>query len=197
MSDGQDLLNQCVELCACNFGEHGGWFFEVWRLEPCCGQPANLGDALRCGICWCTCFGFCSMSALFAHSLSQPLSVVNHCLTTWLLSPCILCASRHNFRMKHSIGPLGPEGWVSDFLCAWFLGPCTLCQILRASDGTDYDWLTKTSEGLMCTVSPITCCAEYSGVQAPNASVGQAVRSTSAAFERSVDKMKPSDQRQT
>ena len=145
--------NELVEFCACDWKDKGGWFFEFWKLEPCCGKPANLGDAIHCVICF-TCCGFCSCTKLYATSVDQQCALVNHGIPM-LVARCALCCMRHNYRVKNGIGPQDMGGWVGDIVFGWFL-PCFMgCQILRGSESKAYDWLGQCSEtGLLCCVNP-------------------------------------------
>ena len=142
-----------VEFCACNWHDHGGWFFEFWKVEPCCGSPANLGDACKCVVCF-TCCSLCSCSKLYATSVDQDCAFVNHCLPM-MISPCAMCCMRHNFRMKNQIGPQDASGWVGDCFFGWIM-PCFMgCQILRASEDSAYDWLGQFQRtGFLCCVNP-------------------------------------------
>lgn len=152
-----------VEYCACDWKDHGGWFFECWKIEPCCGSPANLGDALYCVVCFTFCAP-CSCSKLYASSVDQQCALVNHCLP-WSCAPCMLCFMRHNFRTRWSIGPQDVHGWVGDiffgWLVPWFMG----CQILRGSEPNAYDWCGQFSEtGVLCCVDPCKPLYDMEGI---------------------------------
>jgi len=131
-----------MEMLALEWGGRAGALWDVAKLEPCCGDPCNPADGAKCLACW-YCFGTCSLSKLFAHSVGQDCAVVNHVLPTMFCNGCVAIATRHNIRVKHGAGPKAGDvmGIVGDVLVLYFCGPCAFCQILRAVDNDSWDWL--------------------------------------------------------
>ena len=204
-----------VEFCACDWKDHGGWFFEFWKLEPCCGKPVNLGDAIHCVVCF-TCCAFCSCTKLYASSLDQQCALINHGIPM-LIAPCALCCMRHNFRyvpftpflrllscyisthsrfiqpnsVRNGIGPQDFGGWVGDFVFGWFL-PCFMgCQILRGSESKAYDWLGQCGEtGVICCVNPCKPVYDFDQVmEMPEKDLTGIVKDANTAADSGVKKL--------
>eukprot|EP00754_Rhynchopus_humris_P051319 Rhum_TRINITY_DN9470_c0_g2::Rhum_TRINITY_DN9470_c0_g2_i1::g.33637::m.33637 len=108
-----------------DWGGNGGKIYECWVVQPCC-------DGYCCATWFCCgCFNACKM---FAWSLDQPCSIVNHCLPYTCLGPCVSCSMRHNIRRKAGVAGGGPmNGFIGDCLFAYCLGACSYCQMLRAA----------------------------------------------------------------
>eukprot|EP01059_Diplonema_ambulator_P016821 TRINITY_DN287_c0_g2_i1.p2 TRINITY_DN287_c0_g2~~TRINITY_DN287_c0_g2_i1.p2 ORF type:complete len:162 (+),score=48.15 TRINITY_DN287_c0_g2_i1:65-550(+) len=108
-----------------DWGGNGGKCWECWVVAPCC-------DPYCCITWWCCgCFNQCK---LFAWSVDQPCSIVNHCLPLTFCGICTACVMRHAIRKKAGVqagGPMG--GFVGDCLITYFCGACGFCQELRAA----------------------------------------------------------------
>ena len=123
---------------------NGNKCFECWKCEPCCGSPCNVGDGLRCCLCWWLCAP-CSLAKLWAHSLGEECAVINHCCIAWFCAPCVVCCTRSNLRRKAGVGGKETAESVFDCLCGYFCSPCTCCQMLRSVNKEDWDWTAAMS----------------------------------------------------
>jgi len=132
-----------MEILALEWGGRAGACWDITKLEPCCGDPVNAADAVKCIACW-WCLGLCSMSKLYAFSVGQDCALVNHILPAWLCGICTATALRHNIRVKNGAGPKAGDvqGIVGDAVMMIFCGACSFCQILRSVDNDSWDWLT-------------------------------------------------------
>ena len=107
----------------------GGAIYEVWILEPCCGQPWNPKDALECALTWYL-LGPCACTRLYAHSLDQDYALVNHCLYPYCCPcPAALCM-RYNLRKKSGT----PGNILGDWVCMYCCMYCAACQEIRSVD---------------------------------------------------------------
>ena len=75
-------------------------------------------QAVKCFLCF-TCCGVCSTAKLYASSLKQKCAIVNHCLPA-ILSPCLICLLRHNYRLNNGVAPSEDIGWYVTFLFHFF-----------------------------------------------------------------------------
>jgi len=152
--------------------ENNCW--DIQKCEPCCGEPCNFMDGLKCAVCWlCPCFSLCTLAKFFASSLDEPCAWINHCLPFVLIILFnIFCgwipgvgfvpamfmrtAIRHNSRVRNKTG--NPIHYFGD--C--FMGncPCTgccgLCQELRSNTKDSWDWLAQMQkDGIPTKTGPI------------------------------------------
>jgi len=131
-----------MDILSLDWGGRAGAIWDVAKMEPCCGDPCNPTDGLRCFVCWYCC-AICSMSKLYAHSVGQDCAIVNHVLPSFFCGLCTAIALRHNIRVKNGVGPkaMDPSGLVGDLLMQLLCGPCSICQVLRSVDNDAWDWL--------------------------------------------------------
>jgi len=140
-------------------GENDCW--QCWKCEPCCGEPCNPVDGLRCAACWLLpCFALCTLSKFYATSQKQDCTLMGHVLpyvVAFLCSafvpippfntvPCMLLrvATRHNYRGQNGAGD--PRFFFGDCLLATICAPCATCQELRSSPKESWDWLAQYQE---------------------------------------------------
>jgi len=139
-----------------DWGGRAGAIWDVGNMEPCCGDPCNPTDGLKCLACWYCC-GPCSASKLYAHSLGQECALVNHVFPMVCLGFCATVALRHNIRVKHGKGPKPGDtsGLIGDLVMMYLCGPCAMCQILRAVDNDSWDWIKHLeSKGIKTMEEP-------------------------------------------
>jgi len=142
-SGGMEDLMDMLDVDWKGKGGNAGICWECWKLEPCCGEPCNFMDGLRCVLCfWCC--GPCSAGKLFAYTVEQECAVVNHCLYVCFCGCFASICLRHNLRLIHGVGD--PENWLGDIILAWVCGACAFCQELRSVDPSTWDWLTEFNE---------------------------------------------------
>ena len=128
-------IEGCLGLDQIDWGGRAGKFYEFWKVEPCCGSPCNVKDALMCMICWYIC-GLCSFSKLYSTSTGQPCACVPHILCVWLVSPVARLFTRYNLRKK-----TGAKGnMCGDFVCIYCCSICAFCQELRSVDAGAWNW---------------------------------------------------------
>jgi len=130
-----------MEILTLDWGGRAGACWDITKMEPCCGDPCNPTDGLRCVACWAFC-GLCSQSKLFAYSVSQDWALVNHILPTMFCGPCTATALRHNLRVQNGVGPKAGDssGLVGDAVMTILCGSCSGCQNLRSVDNDSWDW---------------------------------------------------------
>eukprot|EP01104_Vermistella_antarctica_P004005 TRINITY_DN1441_c5_g1_i1.p1 TRINITY_DN1441_c5_g1~~TRINITY_DN1441_c5_g1_i1.p1 ORF type:complete len:175 (-),score=19.84 TRINITY_DN1441_c5_g1_i1:219-743(-) len=136
-----------AELLALSWGGSAGSCWEITKCEPCCGEPCNAMDGIKCLACFAFC-GLCSVSQLFAYSVNQECAIVNHFLPMCIFGACVSPLMRHNLRTKSGAGlpPGDTSGIIGDFIMTIFCGSCSLCQMLRSVDRDAWDWLGKVQE---------------------------------------------------
>jgi len=130
------------------------------QLSPCCGDPCNVKDGLKCAVCWiCPCF-FCTYAKFLASGLDETCTMLNHCMPVvvallvgifcgWIpgagvLPWCYLnTAIRHNSRVKIKKGD--PIHYFGDCLMSncCLTGCCALCQELRTMPIESWDWVAQ------------------------------------------------------
>lgn len=141
--DGQSSLRPYAKW---GKGENNCW--ECWKCEPCCGDPCNFVDGLKCFLCWILpCCSLCTAAKFYASSHEEDCTLIGHFLPYVLAAlcamffpipvfnyaPCLLLrtATRHNFR---NVDQTGDQRYMfGDFLLAVCCSPFALCQELRAS----------------------------------------------------------------
>jgi len=129
-----------------DWGDKGGKFFELWKLEPCCGKPCNVKDGAYCCLTW-WCLGLCNVSKLYAASLDQDCALINHLLPSWCCGYCVAIVLRRNIRKKYGIGQDDVMNWIGDWACFYCCGYCSFGQILRAVEIKDWDWISDVKAG--------------------------------------------------
>ena len=142
-TDGQSTLHPYTQ-----WGKKENNCWECWKCEPCCGEPCNFMDGLKCFACWVLpCCAICTASKFYATSQGEDCTVLGHfvpylvaALLAWFLpipifnsAPCLLLrtATRHNFRQNDSTGD--PRYMFGDFIMSVCCSPCGLCQELRSA----------------------------------------------------------------
>ena len=127
-------------------GENDCW--NIWDCQPCCGEPCNPMDAIKCAACWLLpCFSLCTLSKFYATSLKQDWTLSGHVLPYCVAGlcaaffpippfnsvPCLLLrtATRHNYRGQNGAGD--PRFMFGDCLLGVMCGPCATCQELRSA----------------------------------------------------------------
>eukprot|EP00211_Chloroparvula_japonica_P009528 CAMPEP_0119118870 /NCGR_PEP_ID=MMETSP1310-20130426/602_1 /TAXON_ID=464262 /ORGANISM="Genus nov. species nov., Strain RCC2339" /LENGTH=153 /DNA_ID=CAMNT_0007108269 /DNA_START=69 /DNA_END=530 /DNA_ORIENTATION=- len=150
------------EFLSCEWqGKAGHMYYDICECEPCCGEPCNPADGVKCFLCWCcpivSCF---SAVKLYSYSMDQNCALVNHC--------CIMCIPyvggiifntplRHNLRVKN-----GTEGSViGDCLASTCCccACCSGCQNLRSVDVDAWSWWEHMDEfGVF--EDPCKCCID-------------------------------------
>ena len=118
-----------------NWGSAGA-IYEIWKLEPCCGQPCNPADGLKCMVCWYFCT-FCTMTKLYSFSLGQECALFPHCLCVFCLPNFAAWFMRYSLRKKAGV----KGNLIGDFVCLYFCGPCSFCQELRSVPAQSWDLL--------------------------------------------------------
>eukprot|EP01101_Sappina_pedata_P007246 TRINITY_DN379_c0_g1_i1.p1 TRINITY_DN379_c0_g1~~TRINITY_DN379_c0_g1_i1.p1 ORF type:complete len:194 (-),score=62.60 TRINITY_DN379_c0_g1_i1:167-670(-) len=159
-----------MEILSMEWAGQPGACWEVWKLEPCCGEPCNPADGVRCFLCWCCpIVGLLSAAKLYSSTQDQPCSIVNHCLPYFIPYVGGILAgvsTRHNTRVKNGFGlPAGDvSGMVGDGVLLCFCGPCTFGQLLRATKNEDWDWIKEVQEkGISVFVDPCMFCIDGKG----------------------------------
>jgi len=157
-----------MEMLALEWGGQAGACWEIWKCEPCCGEPCNPLDGVRCFLCWfCPIIGILSFAKLFSHGMSQDCALVNHVLPPFIPyvgGIVVGIAARHNIRVKLNVGlpAWDTTGLVGDFLMMCFCGLCTFCQHLRAVKREDWDWIAElTDKGFKVFIDPCICCIDH------------------------------------
>eukprot|EP01101_Sappina_pedata_P007383 TRINITY_DN3889_c0_g2_i1.p2 TRINITY_DN3889_c0_g2~~TRINITY_DN3889_c0_g2_i1.p2 ORF type:complete len:158 (+),score=39.16 TRINITY_DN3889_c0_g2_i1:25-498(+) len=155
-----------MDIFACNWEGRAGACWECWKLEPCCGDPCNPLDGVRCYLCWvCPIVNCASSFKLYAHSQDQDCAVVNHFLP--FIIDCVTglpfasTTMRHNLRTKfgRSPAPMDPSGLVGDAVMMWCCGACSMCQMLRSVDKESWDWIKEVNDkGIKPSVEPCIFC---------------------------------------
>mmetsp|Transcript_19732 Transcript_19732/g.75665 ORF Transcript_19732/g.75665 Transcript_19732/m.75665 type:complete len:154 (+) Transcript_19732:181-642(+) len=131
----------------CDWGEGKGGSCTGWiditdGWEPCCGEPCNGADGVKCAIYfWLT--GPCSVGKMLATSVGQKWHVLNHCLYPTCCFPCAATCLRHNLRAQNGIGE---EDWFGDAVMAVCCSYCSIYQAVKASKTEDWDWLADMQE---------------------------------------------------
>jgi len=140
-------------------GENNLW--DIHKCEPCCGEPCNPMDGLRCAACWiCPCCTFCTLAKFFASTLDEECTMINHCAPIvvallvslfcgWIPGASflpwwyIITAIRHNARVRNETGD--PVHYFGDCLLGNFpiINCCALGQELRTFPKESYDWLDQ------------------------------------------------------
>eukprot|EP01103_Thecamoeba_quadrilineata_P019146 TRINITY_DN7635_c0_g1_i1.p1 TRINITY_DN7635_c0_g1~~TRINITY_DN7635_c0_g1_i1.p1 ORF type:complete len:173 (-),score=8.53 TRINITY_DN7635_c0_g1_i1:149-622(-) len=156
-----------MEILAPIWGGKAGACWEIWKVEPCCGEPANLADAVYCAACWCipvvNCF---TAGKLYSGSLDQQYGLVNHCVPFIIpyVSIAFATALRHNVRTKYGVGLpiMDPQGLLGDFIMVCCCGCCSGCQTLRASGGKEaWDWIPDLqNKTIQPMVQPCMVCRQ-------------------------------------
>ncbi len=124
----------CLGIDQQNWGGSAGYFYEVWKCEPCCGSPANPKDAIYCLFCW-HCCSLCVTSKLFAYSLGQECALFPHILCIWCFGPWVAPCLRYNLRKR-----AGVRGNIcGDLVCLYFCGCCSWLQQLRSVPVSAWD----------------------------------------------------------
>merc|ERR1712000_30203 len=138
--------------------------WDLQKCEPCCGEPCNFMDGLKCALCWILpCCSLCTLVKFFASTLDQECLLLNHCgpyivailigifcgwipgtgsLPTWYLRTAV----RHNARVRNKTGD--PIHYFGDCLVGNFpiIGCCALCQELRSMPKDSWDWVAQMQE---------------------------------------------------
>jgi len=137
-------IKGCIGLDQLDWGGKAGACYEFWKLEPCCGSPCNVKDALWCMFCWYCC-GFCSSTKMFASSLNQECALVPHILFMWFCSPFAGLCMRYNLRKRY-----GAQGnMCGDLVCLWCFGCCACLQELRSVQPSAWDCTPLKCPGLV------------------------------------------------
>ena len=120
-TDGQSTLRPYTQ-----WGKKENNCWECWKCEPCCGEPCNFMDGLKCFACWVLpCCALCTMSKFYATSVKdEECTILGH-FVPYLIAllcsmfvpipvfnsaPCLILrtATRHNFRQIDSTGNFFP-----------------------------------------------------------------------------------------
>eukprot|EP01103_Thecamoeba_quadrilineata_P016458 TRINITY_DN550_c0_g1_i1.p1 TRINITY_DN550_c0_g1~~TRINITY_DN550_c0_g1_i1.p1 ORF type:complete len:181 (-),score=17.08 TRINITY_DN550_c0_g1_i1:179-721(-) len=142
-----------MEILAVRWGGQAGDCWEFWKVEPCCGEPANLPDALYCLACWSIPLINCvTAGKFFATSLDQQFGLINHCVPFIIpyLNFAAVVSTRHNYRTRYNVGHpiMDPLGLLGDLFMTSYCCICTCSQNLRASGGKEaWDWVPDLQEG--------------------------------------------------
>lgn len=136
--------------------------WEIWKCEPCCGEPCGVVPAIKCLACWLLpCFSLCTISKFFATSVGdEDCTILGHfapylgallCamffpIPPFNAAPCILLrtATRHNYRGLSGTGD--PRLFFGDCLLSYICSPCALCQELRSTPVESWDWYAQMKE---------------------------------------------------
>jgi Cys-rich protein (TIGR01571 family) len=109
------------------WGPKIGSVWEVYRLSPCCGEPPNCDDGVRCCAIWYCC-SLCAFAKLYSSSLGQPCSLVPHVVCAYFCPFCAMAFLRYNLRFHNEV-----DGNVlGDFMCVLGCCPCACLQHLRS-----------------------------------------------------------------
>jgi len=150
------------------WGGQAGACWECWKCEPCCGEPCNAVDGVRCAVCWlCPIVGILSGAKLLSFTQSQDCALVNHILPIFIPyvgGIAVAMSIRHNLRVKGNIGlpAWDTTGLIGDFLLVCFCGMCVFCQDLRDVKREDWDWIAELSnKGFKVFVDPCMFCIDH------------------------------------
>jgi len=156
-NEGQSTLRPYT-----SWGKAENKCWELWKCEPCCGEPCNLMDGLKCFACWVLpCFSLCTLSKFYASSVKDeectilghfvPYLVALACsmfvpIPVFNSAPCLLLriATRHNFRQIDGTGDA--RYMFGDALLGLFCSPCAMCQELRSAPVESWDWYAQYQE---------------------------------------------------
>jgi len=156
-----------AEILALEWGGNAGACWECWKLEPCCGEPCNPADGVRCFLCWfCPIVSFLSSAKLYAYSTNQDCACVNHILPVFIPyvgGIVVSIAMRHNLRVKVGAGLPAKDttGILGDLIMVCIFGYCVHCQNLRSVDRGAWDWMAELSnKGFKAYEDPCIFCID-------------------------------------
>ena len=136
--------HKSADCCNMDWDDQGGCCLEFCWVKPdsgltCCDGFANCAHAT---LCFCI-FGLCSASKMYASSMNQPCSIVNHCCLIWEFPSCVRILTRHNIRKKLMVGG---SGWCGDIAMGCLCPYCSDMQMARALGRDGWDWTESISD---------------------------------------------------
>ena len=141
-------INQCLGLDQMDWGLHGGQFYEIWKCNPCCGDPDfNVVEAAKCVVhFWCC--NVCTNSRFLANVIHQKWAVWPHCCCAMCCPSCTMAALRYNVRKEAGV----PGNICGDFWCVSCCGPCAGGQLLRSVTNDKWQWIPDHMEAPEMTI---------------------------------------------
>jgi len=152
-----------AEILALDWGGKAGACWELWKCEPCCGEPCNAKEGAMCALCWLCPTGILAGAKLMAYSQGRDCAIVNH-----VGLGCVGCIAaptlRHNLRVRAKVGnpPMEKNGLIGDIILSLFCGLCAGTQELRSVDKSAWDWVAEYNEkGIKFWEPPCTLCIDH------------------------------------
>ena len=127
---------QALGMDQMDWGEKGGKLWELWKCEPCCGQPCNPKDGVMCCVHFYCC-GLCTISRLLATTNDQKWAIWPHCCALYCCQICTHSCLRYNLRNAAGV----PGNICGDCVCLYCCMICAFTQELRSIPKSMWEWI--------------------------------------------------------